>query len=136
MDRPRVKRSGKLVDPLCLMGDRMTGNTPTVSEELMQQLAKRFEWHATNVYGIASANSSPLYAHLCRKLASDPAVLSLVADADLSQQVSNLLFGAVHFLLLSGASSPLAAFYPSLSSDAPRPPDHGYPYFRAFCMEY
>jgi hypothetical protein len=105
-----------------------------ISDELLNQLAQRFEWHAKNIYGITSINSSPLYAQLSLEIATDPAILSLVAAADLSQQVSNLLFGAVHFLLLSGIPSPLADYYPSLSSN-PRPRQEAYEYFRAFCLE-
>ena len=107
----------------------------TFSDDLRKNLALRFEWHAKNIYGVSSVNSSPLYEQLSLGVASDPEVLSLVAEADLSQQVSNLLFGAVHFLLLSGASSSLAEFYPSLSTN-PRSPDDAYPYFRAFCLEH
>src|SRR5688572_7952254 len=92
-----------------------------VADDLLNQLAQRFEWHAKNIYGVASINSSPLYAQLSLEAAMDPAILSLVAAADLSQQVSNLLLGAVHFLLLSGVPSPLADYYPSLSPN-PRPP--------------
>ena len=108
---------------------------PPISDDLLNQLALRFEWHAKNIYGVSSINSSPLYAQLSLEIAADPAILSLVAAADLSQQVSNLLLGAVHFLLLSGVSSPLADYYPSLSPD-PRPRGEAYPYFRAFCLKH
>lgn len=105
-----------------------------ISNDLLNQLAQRFEWHAKNIYGVSSNNSSPLYAQLSLEIAADPAVLSLVAAADLAQQVSNLLLGAVHFLLLGGLTSPLADFYPSLSP-YPRPRQEAYPYFRAFCLK-
>ena len=106
-----------------------------VSSDLLNQLAQRFEWHAQHIYGISSSNSSPLYAQLSLEIAADPAILSLVAAADLSQQVSNLLLGAVHFLLLSGVASPLADYYPSLTPN-PRPRQEAYPSFRAFCLEH
>ena len=105
------------------------------SDDLLNNLAQRFEWHAKNIYGVSSINSSPLYAQLSLEIAADPAILSLVTEADLSQQVSNLLLGAVHFLLLSGIPSPLADYYPSLSTN-PRPQQEAYPYFRAFCLEH
>jgi hypothetical protein len=106
-----------------------------ISDDLLDQLARRFEWHAQNIYGVSSINSSPLYAQLSSEIATDPAILSLVAAADSSQEVSNLLLGAVHFLLLSGIASPLADYYPSLSPH-PRPRHEAYTYFRAFCLEH
>jgi hypothetical protein len=106
-----------------------------ISDDLLDQLARRFEWHAQNIYGVSSINSSPLYAQLSSEIATDPAILSLVAAADLSQQISNLLLGAVHFLLLRGIASPLADYYPSLSPH-PRPRHEAYIYFRAFCLEH
>jgi hypothetical protein len=106
----------------------------SISDDLLNELARRFEWHAKNIYGISSINSSPLYAQLSMEIATDPSILALVAAADLSQQVSNLLLGAVHFLLLSGMTSPLADYYPSLSTN-PRPRHEAYRYFRAFCFE-
>lgn len=107
----------------------------TLPKGLLTELALRFEWHARNIYGVTSANSSPLYEQLSLGVANDPDVLSLVTEADLSQQVSNLLLGAVHFLLLGGTSSPLAEFYPSLSA-SPRSPRDAYPYFHTFCLEH
>ena len=113
----------------------MSPKQSSISDELLLELALRFEWHAKNIYGVSSVNSSPLYAQLSLEIASDPAILSLVAEVDLSQQVSNLLFGAVHFLLLSGITTPLADYYPSLSPN-PRPRNEAYQYFRIFCLEH
>jgi len=106
-----------------------------IPTDLLNELSRRFERHAKSIYGASSANSSPLYEQLCLNIAADPAVLALVTQADLSTQVSNLLLGAVHFLLLSGSASPLAEFYPSLCPQ-PRPREEAYPYFRAFCLEH
>lgn len=36
----------------------------TLSDSLRKDVALRFEWHANNIYGVASINSSPLYAQL------------------------------------------------------------------------
>ncbi len=69
------------------------------------------------------------------KIAAEPEILNLVVSADRAQQVSNLLLGAVHFLLLSGAQHPLADFYPSLSK-TPRSIENAYPHFHKFCLEY
>src|SRR5215213_2862678 len=113
----------------------MNSEQNPISEDLLNQLSQRFEWHAKSIYGVSSSNSSPLYAHLSLEIAADPAILSLAAEADLSQQVSNLLLGAVHFLLLSGMSSPLADYYPSLSPN-PHRRQEAYRYFRTFCLEH
>lgn len=113
----------------------MSREQSPIFDDLLNQLAQRFEWHAKNIYGVSSINSSPLYAQLSLEIATDPAILSLVTEADLSQQVSNLLLGAVHFLLLSGIPSPLADYYPSLSP-SPGPRQEAYQYFRAFCLEH
>lgn len=113
----------------------MTSEPEIVSEDLLNELARRFKRHAQSIYGAASVNSSPLYMQLSLDVAADPEILSLVAAADFAQQVSNLLFGAVHFLLLGGATSPLADYYPSLTPN-PRPRGEAYPHFRAFCLEH
>jgi hypothetical protein len=118
-----------------IAGIVMASDTYPISDTLLNELAQRFAWHAKNIYGVASINSSPLYAQLSLEIVRDPAILSLAAKADLSQQVSNLFLGAVHFLLLSGTASPLAEYYPSLSLH-PRPRQEAYPYFRAFCLEH
>jgi hypothetical protein len=78
--------------------------------------------------------SSPLYARLARSIAADPELLALAAEAR-STPVPNLLLGAVHYLLLKGATHPLAAFYPSLT-DRPRTDADPYPVFQAFCREH
>jgi len=96
-------------------------------------LSKRFKWHGENIYGAESVNSSPLYAYLSMHVAEDREILELTAGADLSQQVSNLLFGAVHYLLLSGSQSTLRDYYASLT-DHPKAPSGAYDHFRAFCL--
>jgi len=106
-----------------------------VPQDLLDNLALRFSSHSKDVYGASNANSSPLYAYLASQIANDPDILKLVRDADLATQVSNLLFGAVHFLLLSGIQHPLADFYPDLT-EFPRPITDSYPYFLAFCLEH
>src|ERR1044071_3690083 len=106
-----------------------------VPQDLLDNLALRFANHSREVYGAANANSSPLYAYLAGRITDDPEILALVRDADLATQVTNLLFGAVHFLLLGGVQHPLVDFYPDLSQN-PRPIEDSYPNFRAFCLEH
>jgi hypothetical protein len=63
----------------------MSLDSVPISGDLINQLAQRFEWHARNIYGVPSLNSSPLYAQLSLEIANDPAIFALAARADLSQ---------------------------------------------------
>ncbi len=106
----------------------MAYNTPNI---LPDRLAASFRRFAEQEAGPAF---SPLYARLCRGIASDPQVLALAAAVPPSQPAPNLLLAAVHYLLLKGVKHPLAAFYPSLTS--PPDPADTYPAFQSFCLEY
>ncbi|WIG61557.1 MAG: hypothetical protein OJF49_004305 [Ktedonobacterales bacterium] len=124
----------------------MSGGDPRHLPAAAQaDLAERIAFHGQNIYGAAAAfNSSPLYARLCLDIAADPDLLTLIADADRAAQVANLLFAAVHYLLLANPSHPLAAFFPDLTDrtpaidgrELPRPAAEAYPVFRAFCLEH
>ena len=107
----------------------------SIPQELLDNLALRFASHSQDIYGAANANSSPLYAYIAKQAADDTEILALVANADLATQVTNLLFGAVHFLLLEGIRHPLADFYPDLTQ-SPRPIVDSYRDFRIFCLEH
>jgi hypothetical protein len=80
--------------------------------------------------------ASPLYARLAVGIAGDEQLLHLAAAAQ-ARPVPNLFFGAVQYLLLTGITHPLAAFYPSLS-DAPLDIHQHDPFvvFRAFCLAH
>ncbi|HET6821600.1 MAG TPA: DUF2332 family protein, partial [Anaerolineales bacterium] len=94
-----------------------------MTEETLDDLAKRFAFHA-GIYGETnSKNSSPLYARLSQYVSTDRDILKLVLKADRATQVSNLLFGAVHYLLLRGEDHPLRAFYASLTAQLKSPED-------------
>jgi hypothetical protein len=80
------------------------------------------------------ADRSPLYATLSPRIADDPQVFMLVSTRQPGQSPVNLLFGAVHYLLLGGAQHPLAEFYPSVGGR--RPPDDAYPAFADFCGQF
>lgn len=114
-------------------------NTPHAQNAtLIEERAKSFAWFSTHAYGNPDLhNASPLYAWLAHNIASDPEILALDIDADRNQQVSNLLFAAVHFLLLdrSQDQDPLTDFYPDLAT-SPRLHKEAYPYFRAFCLKH
>jgi hypothetical protein len=76
---------------------------------------------------------SKLYAELSRRILDDPELLQLAARAPVGQPPPNLLFGAVHYLLLRGLRDPLARLYPSLNGGRDVGADP-YPAFRAFCL--
>ncbi|MFC4560071.1 DUF2332 domain-containing protein [Virgibacillus kekensis] len=76
--------------------------------------------------------SSRLYEHLASKVADDEYLLSLCSYVREGQPVPNMLFGAVHYLLLKGESHELADYYPSLT-DSPGEPRDAFPSFKNFC---
>jgi hypothetical protein len=77
--------------------------------------------------------NSPLYAGLSAHILEDPELLELAAEAPAGQPPPNLLFGAVHFLLLQGVQHPLARLYPSLNGGRDIGEDP-FPAFRDFCL--
>ncbi len=62
-------------------------------------------------------------------------MLALASNAQKGQPVPNILFAAVHYLLLQSPSSALAAYYPSMT-EATEPREDCYPHFLAFCREH
>ena len=96
--------------------------------ETLSDIFKRFakdEFH----------NSSPLYAHLSEAMARDAELLSLASFGRKGERIPNLLFAAVHYLLLTGISHPLARFYKSLGGfyDGREDP---FPDFRSFYSQH
>jgi hypothetical protein len=61
-----------------------------------------------------------IYAELSRVVASDDNLLALAATAPPTQPPANLLFAAVHALLLSGEAHALADWYPLLAGSGSR----------------
>ncbi len=75
-------------------------------------------------------HGSPLYHHLVQVIADDPELLRVMGRVDHLPQ-ANLVFGAVHFLLMSGRGPELAAYYPSLTEE-PLPLEGSGPIFGDF----
>ncbi|GGD12506.1 DUF2332 domain-containing protein [Pontibacillus salipaludis] len=96
----------------------------------MNHLSKRFQDFAEQ----ECDGSSPLYAHLSRQVSYDDEILRISSYASEGQPVPNLLFGAVHYILLNGEEHELKNFYPSIA-DHPNSIEGVYPVFRDFCME-
>lgn len=63
-------------------------------------------------YGSASfTDGAPLYAQVCRELGDYPEVVEMLAAHEPEAQQPNLLFAAVHYLLLAGLDHPLGKIY-------------------------
>ena len=99
-------------------------------QERLRKLAQTFKRFSEETY----IGSSPLYAALSKGVAEDIDVLDITSSAR-GRPVPNLLFAAVHYLLLRGAVDALSSFYPSMTPD-PHPNSEAYPHFRDFCLTH
>lgn len=79
--------------------------------------------------------SSLLYEHLSIEIARNEMILDICMNARKGQPIPNLLFGAVHYLLLKGKLHPLKEYYPSIV-ESPKSYQHSFPFFKDFCLEY
>jgi hypothetical protein len=79
--------------------------------------------------------SSQLYEFLATTIADDHDLLELASRAQSGQPVPNLLFAAVHYLLLSGKDHELGWFYPSIVEE-PKEHDLAFPAFKEFCTSH
>lgn len=96
-----------------------------------QKLADRFR-HS----GIEECHdSSPLYEVFALTVAEDDDLLDLASHCRVGQPPANLLFAAVHDLLLRGADHPLREFYPAFTERV-RPCSESGEFFKDFCMGY
>lgn len=77
-----------------------------------------------------------LYEELCRGVARDPELLLMAARAPVTQPPPNLLFAAVHYLLLRGAQHSLRDYYPALCVGVVRDRSSAFPDFRDFCLAH
>jgi hypothetical protein len=76
----------------------------------------------------------PLYRTLCLVVADDERLLEIAAQRRPGQQPANLLFAAVHRLLLDDPTDELARWYPSIDGSAARPPETAGEAFASFCL--
>ena len=81
------------------------------------------------------ATESPLYARLCEIAAADPALQALIAAGTPTQPRVNVFLAAVHYLLLGGADTDLAQWYPSVGGNRPATDDPA-PALREFVAGY
>jgi len=82
--------------------------------------------------GEAKRGHSPLYERLALGMREAPELQALAARAKKGQPHANILFGAVHYLLLGGREHKLAEHYPSVRPNA-RPDGDVFPLFKEFC---
>lgn len=100
-----------------------------VEDADLERLGKRFADFARE----ARAYAGPLYEALSHGIAHDPELLRIARHVR-RPPIPNVLFGVVHFLLLSGEHDhPLVRFYGSLSA-TPEPPGHAFDHFREFVL--
>ncbi|WP_101842005.1 DUF2332 domain-containing protein [Halobacillus sp. Marseille-P3879] len=96
------------------------------------------QWIAERFHHFASfecEGSSELYKNLSLHIAKDDPLRQLCLHAREDQPIPNLLFGAVHYLLLQGTDHELKEYYPSLRNGSRREKDP-FPLFKDFCSEY
>jgi hypothetical protein len=105
---------------------------PDWAERGSEELARIFHWFGEVECPQLDAH---LYRTLCRGVVGDPDLLAMAACAPVTQPPPNLLFAAVHYLLLGGAEHPLRAWYPALAGGPAKEPETVFPAFRAFCLE-
>ena len=79
--------------------------------------------------------SSVLYGFLTVRIAMDEELLTIATHCRPGQPVPNMLFGAVHYLLLGGKANPLSRYYPSLTLNH-ESPDHVFPAFKKFVLTH
>ncbi|MFN7151227.1 MAG: DUF2332 domain-containing protein [Microthrixaceae bacterium] len=66
----------------------------------------------------AEGTAIPMYAALCRSIASDDAVAELLLHAPVGQRLPVLLLASLHDVILEDDTVPLAAWYPSVGGRA------------------
>jgi len=78
---------------------------------------------------------SPLYERLSLGIADCPSIQSLAARRRKGQPPANLIFGAVHYLLLDGVDHPLKEYYPSVGGTR-AVDDDAFRLFAEFCRAH
>ncbi len=101
-------------------GDRSPENLALVFRDFGEFEAPQLEAH--------------LYEALCAAIAEDPELLAVAAPVPASQPPPNLLFGAVHYLLLEDEAAPLCAYYRDLGGDGD--PSGAVTHFRAYVLDH
>ena len=96
----------------------LRGHQPAPPRQLLAGAARRRAAGRAHFRAFAATverDGGATYATICRDVADDDEVLSLLDGAPLPQRRPLLLLAAVHFLLLAGADHPLAAYYDTVA---------------------
>jgi hypothetical protein len=86
--------------------------------------------------GEAKRADSPLYVRLSEGVRDNPDLRAFAAQAKKGQPHANILFGAVHYLLLRGADHPLRRFYPNLNGGTRIDGEDPVPHFLDFVARH
>lgn len=86
--------------------------------------------------GEAERGNEPLYARYSLGVHDDEELQGFAANAREGQPRANILYGAVHFLLLRGAEHPLRRFYRNLGGRADAAVEDPFPLFRDFVLTH
>lgn len=79
--------------------------------------------------------TSPLYCSLTEAIAADEDLLLIAGQAPVGQPVPNLLFAAVHYLLVADPTHPLAEYY-ATCTPKPKDPTQAFPAFKDFVLNH
>ncbi|MCA9005685.1 MAG: DUF2332 domain-containing protein [Planctomycetaceae bacterium] len=79
--------------------------------------------------------TSPLYCSLTEAIAADEELLLIAGQASAGQPVPNLLFAAVHYLLVADPNHPLAEYY-ATCTPKPKDPTQAFPAFKDFVLSH
>lgn len=82
------------------------------------------------------AGDAPLYVRFAEGVASAPLLLDMASQVRTGQPPANVLFAAVHFLLLRGAQHALRRFYPNLNDGRRVEGEDPFPHFADFCQTH
>ena len=77
--------------------------------------------------------SSELYERIAAEIAHDQDLLELASHAQPRQPIPNMLFAAVHYLLLAGEDHELRRFYPSIVGETAEK-EPAFSPFKEFCI--
>jgi hypothetical protein len=87
----------------------------------------------------AKGGDCPLYETLSNAIAEDPAIQAVTKVAKLGQPPANMLFAAVHYILLGGAEHPIRLYYSHLLKPGEHQPPldaNAFSLFRDFVFEH
>jgi hypothetical protein len=82
------------------------------------------------------AGDAPLYVRFAEGVAAAPDLQEMANQVRSGQPPANILFAAVHFLLLRGAEHPLRRHYANLRDAPPRDGEDPFPLFADFCAQH